>query len=194
MAFNFNTPSKIFRAFGGLFVLFGGGFYMARRIVSHRRANDLDNHRARESPRGLSMLPFRGLNDQRMQAKSRATTRAQVRKRTDGRRPWSACVSTFASARGVATAGPSWSYKLRRTSGQTQTPRNGVDTGARCLQLEREPLPRCAFSTRSIMHAFRRQTIPFNSVTTAYNSLSICVHCLCRGSRIIFQFPERSLS
>ncbi|KAJ7666099.1 hypothetical protein DFH06DRAFT_1323244 [Mycena polygramma] len=36
-----------FRAFGGLFVLFGGGFYLARRLVSARRSSDLEDYRAR---------------------------------------------------------------------------------------------------------------------------------------------------
>ncbi|KAJ6558104.1 hypothetical protein B0H19DRAFT_1149941 [Mycena capillaripes] len=48
MALNFNTPSRIFRAFGGLFVLFGGGFYVARKIVSARRATDLEDYRTRQ--------------------------------------------------------------------------------------------------------------------------------------------------
>ncbi|KAJ6470644.1 hypothetical protein C8R47DRAFT_757277 [Mycena vitilis] len=65
----FNTPSRIFRAFGGLFVLFGGGFYLARRIVSARRSSDLEDYRAhcygcysgqttRREPVGLCSLPL----------------------------------------------------------------------------------------------------------------------------------------
>ncbi|KAJ7439361.1 hypothetical protein FB451DRAFT_1415783 [Mycena latifolia] len=42
--------SEKFRAFGGLFVLFGGGFYLARQIVSQRRARDLEAHRDRAHP------------------------------------------------------------------------------------------------------------------------------------------------
>ncbi|KAJ7100166.1 hypothetical protein B0H15DRAFT_1018435 [Mycena belliarum] len=45
-----HSPRRIFSAFGGLFVLFGGGFYLARRVVAGRRAQELvlDRKQARE--------------------------------------------------------------------------------------------------------------------------------------------------
>jgi hypothetical protein len=37
-----------FRAFGGLFVLFGGSFYVAKRIVNTRKSNEWENVRAQQ--------------------------------------------------------------------------------------------------------------------------------------------------
>ncbi|KAJ7064815.1 hypothetical protein C8F01DRAFT_1229293 [Mycena amicta] len=43
---DFNSPSRLFRAFGGLFVLFGAGFYAARRVIKARRTAELEAWRA----------------------------------------------------------------------------------------------------------------------------------------------------
>ncbi|KAJ7512783.1 hypothetical protein B0H11DRAFT_8147 [Mycena galericulata] len=87
MALNFNSPRRIFSAFGGLFVLFGGGFYLARRIVSSRRLTDLEDYRARESSfrsNNLRLRPNHWVQTQRPQAKPRATRR-RVRERVPPR-------------------------------------------------------------------------------------------------------------
>ncbi|KAJ7359493.1 hypothetical protein DFH08DRAFT_1074935 [Mycena albidolilacea] len=46
--------SKVFRAFGGLFVLFGGSFYVAKRIVNTRKSNEWENARAQQQQGHIS--------------------------------------------------------------------------------------------------------------------------------------------
>nr|GAT48073.1 predicted protein [Mycena chlorophos] len=45
---DFNSPGRLFRAFGSLFVLFGVSFYAARRVVKGRRAEELEAWRQAE--------------------------------------------------------------------------------------------------------------------------------------------------